>query len=220
MLKETIFNLLNNVKNTIDELVKQKAITNDLLSNYDRMSRASIHSWLEYALMEAGRRSNLVAVPEVKLSYDKPFNPKDIGLPSTMRRRHQKKVDVAFYSKNLRFIGFSEVTTTDEAHGCVHSKDIPNSKWVTPMDSFLYTAEHSRQKPEFVLLLTLLPKRLNRIPWNVNAEINRELKESGNDFYKVFSEGWKNLANQLRKSVPNTHLILMVSGNRIEFYGS
>ena len=219
MLSKVLFQqLVNETIVILKNFILKQIITPQKLTNYSLMSRSSLHSWLESCLIEASRRCNLVAVPEMKLHYDSPLDPNPFATWKKIRRKiHQKKVDVAYYNQDLKFLGFSEVLTVDMAHGCLPS-NVLIDPWLSPRDTFPFTAAHCKEKPKFILLMNILPDSLKNRPWKTSISKDQILNQNGNDYYSAFINEWHDLIDQLRSIVQNTKLITLININNIQIY--
>ncbi len=212
-----VFNqLVCETVNSINSLITKQVITNQIIRNYSKMSKMSLHSWLQYCLLESARKCDIVAVPEVKIHYSAPLNPTTYGI-QRKRKRHFKRVDVAFYDLNLNFMGFAEVITVDEAHGGISSSTL-TKPWLTSRDTIPYTVNYAEEKPDFVILLNVLPDQLTGKPWKTTQKKDAFLKKTGNNYYSAFYNEWKNVTNILTNLTSNCKMITIVDVNNIQTY--
>lgn len=212
-----VFNqLVCETVNSINYLITKKRITNEIIRNYSKMSKMSLHSWLQYCLLESARKYDIIAVPEVKIHYSAPLDPNTFGV-KRKRKRHFKRVDLAFYDQNLNFIGFAEVITVDEAHGAISSSTFTEPS-LTSRDTIPYTVNYAEEKPDFVILLNVLPDQSTSRPWKTTQKKDALLKKTGNNYYRAFYKEWKNLTNILTNKTSNCKLITIVDSNNIQTY--
>jgi len=103
-------------KSEFKSLKAKGFITPKILFDYDLMSKYSLHGRLVYCLLEASSQAGIIGVPEVKIHFAPPLDPNPLAKwRQTKRKLNFKKVDVAYYEQNLRFLGFSEVVTLDRS---------------------------------------------------------------------------------------------------------
>jgi hypothetical protein len=189
---------------SLDKKVRN-VISRRAFTDYSEMCRSNVHSWLEWAVIDAGQRLGLVCVPEFKLRLSNPLNPSEFGI-SDRRRRHQVKVDVAVFGEFSKFLGFVECITFDEAHECFSTRDV-NFKWLTFRDRLPFTIKNLEEKPEFVILLVVLPKSIERVPWKTGKEDIDAILERKNYFDDLGSK-WRELVESIREFV-DARLILI-----------
>ena len=192
-------NMMKNIVNEFIEIInnfrKDGIIKpNDLM----KYTESNLHSWLQYALMKAGEKLGLFSIPECKLRFSKPIDPSDYGI-TRKRKRHFSKVDIAFYDKNKKLLGISEVFTIDEAHGALPSAKLAEvgHYWLTPRDSLMHLIQYALPRPKFIVLVSTLLKKAPYIPWKTKIkEIDSKL-ESSKNYYEVFRPYWVELKKQI-----------------------
>ncbi|RLF43391.1 MAG: hypothetical protein DRN18_00150 [Thermoplasmata archaeon] len=200
MKEKFLGSLVDRFIGTVNFLMNEKVISTKDLEEY---TESNLHSWLQYALIKAGEKEGLFAVPEVKLRFSKPLDPNWYGL-NRKRKRHLSRVDVGFYrfhdeSKRRELVGIAEIFTLDEAHGCLPSKKLIENGhyWLTPRDSLSHAVQYAMDQPKFIILVTVLLKMSPHIPWKTKIEeIDSELMRHRN-YYKVFKPCWKKFKESL-----------------------
>jgi len=199
----------------VENFRNSQIITNEDLKNH---VRSNLHSWLQYALIQAGSEVGLLAVPEIKVRFSEPIDQKNYGLVNKKRKRHFSRVDVAFFDKNKNLTGISEVFTIDEAHGALTTKELAkvNHYWLTPRDSLIHLIQHSAVKPQFVILVTTLLRKASKIAWKIGIkEIDEKLESNRDyyDYYNAFKKYWVKFKDEIeRKNVKVSLLILNENG--------
>ncbi|GEM_PF-6210423 len=104
------------------------------------VSVAKVFTAFFYLLIKAGESAGYMSIPEVKIYYNKKFNPnekfrdllnklnKDFdSIKINKRKRSFKRVDIAFAPKNtdkLKFVGFGEIYTIDGAFQCLKTCEV------------------------------------------------------------------------------------------------
>jgi hypothetical protein len=189
---------------SIDKRVRN-VISRRAFTDYSEMCRSNVHSWLEWAVIDAGQRLGLVCVPEFKLRLPNPLDPSEFGI-SDRRRKHQVKVDVAVFGEFSKFLGFVECITFDVAHECFSTRDV-NFKWLTFRDRLPFTIKNLEEKPEFVILLLILPKSIERVPWKTGKEEIDAILQRKNYFDDLGSK-WRELVESIKEFV-DAKLILI-----------
>jgi hypothetical protein len=145
---------------SIDKRVRN-VISRRTFTDYSEMCRSNVHSWLEWAVIDAGQRLGLVCVPEFKLRLPNPLDPSEIGI-SDRRRRCQVKVDVAVFGEFSKFLGFVECITFDVAHECFSTRDV-NFKWLTFRDRLPFTIKTWRKSQNSLSCSSSYPKVLKEL---------------------------------------------------------
>jgi len=199
---------LDNIVNRFIEVVKDlriKQIICDRDLKYHR--ERDVHSWLQYAMIEAGRKCGLLTVPEIKLRFEIPIDFKDFKL-GRKGKRHFLRADVAFYDDSRELLGVSEIFTMDEAHGALPSTKLAEVEhnWLTPKDSLIHMIRHAKEKPRFIILVVILLKESPRIWWPTGIDkIDSKLRRSRN-YYEVFLPNWKEFLGEIE--IQNSMVIL------------
>jgi len=184
--------VVNEFTKIIDEFMEKGILSKEDIRDY---KKSNLHSWLQYAMIKAGDRLGLLAVPEIKLDFIEPLK-----LVNKKKKRHFKRVDVGFYDNNKRLLGISEIFTIDGAHAC-----LPTSKFIKIL---IYTIQNSYNKPEFLILVIALPKRSKYIAWKTGiSKIDSELRKNKN-YYTVFRDCWIKFKDKLKRYV-NCSLIII-----------
>lgn len=185
--------ILENFYSTLLVLAKNRIIIKKDIISYSSTAKHNLHSLLQYCLVIGAHRSGLMGIPEFKVRLSKPLSPCDCdGRFKKGRLKHQFRVDVAFF-KQSKYIGFGEVYTLDELHGCLRSIELKHA-WVSPYHKLLHLAEHSNSNfcPKIAILVNVIPKELKPY-WH-------EAKDSRIDYLNR----WKKLATKLRSIIPKT----------------
>jgi len=190
--------------------VKKGLILNDDLIHH---SKSNMHSWIQYLLIKSGEEENIISIPEVKIRFPtEPIVYERFGLKKKTRNRYFSKVDVAFYNHEKTLLGVSEVFTMDESHGARPSKDLVtvHSHWLTPFDSIPHMINYSNQKPNFIIMITILMKKVTRIYWKTKVDkIDTQLVNTKN-YYDTFKESWIKFKEKI--SIDNTLLLISEEG--------
>ena len=207
-------NLVKKTKSNIIELIKDNRITEKMIKDYEEMSTRNLHSWLQYSLIKAGLDENLYAVPEIKVYYSEKLIPSKFDMRLKIRPLSSKRVDVAYFDES-KLLGIAEIVSLDGAHGCHVSEELCNPG-LSLRDSLTYLIENNNDSIEFVIILNVLPRKTNTIPWKTVSSKHDELKKTRN-YYKVFNQEWKIFAKDLNKSV-KVEMITIISENEIETY--
>lgn len=129
----------------------------------------------------------LLKVPIDKEEVDERF--KEQARYKTVRKQWQIAADVAFI-KDSKLRGLGEIYTLDEIHGCRPSKEM-SGFWLTPYHKFHHTIQHGKDKLEFLTIVNVFPKTLERekLPWE-DAR-----KHSVEEWITL----WKSLLGELRE---------------------
>ncbi|RLG50455.1 MAG: hypothetical protein DRO00_08655 [Thermoproteota archaeon] len=61
--------------------------------------KTNLHSYLQYAMIRAGEIADLFPLLECKIRYAIVLDPREYGLLKKSRKRHSKKVDIAFFKE-------------------------------------------------------------------------------------------------------------------------
>jgi len=207
--------ITNEFKSVYEKLKKEKLIKNESLN---RPAGNNLHSWLQYALIMAGERNGLRAVPEIKLYFKEDLNPKKIA-PEIKKTelRSFSRVDVAFY-KNSELVGIGEVHTINDSNVFLSTRRFVEKgilNFLSDRDVLMHTIQHGKNKLKFVILVVTLPKRASRVPWRKDMEqVMPEIefprgRKSNKDFYKVFNEGWRKLRDAVEEENVACSLVII-----------
>ena len=168
------------------------------------MVERNLHSWLQYTVIDAAGRLGLICVPEVKLYFSKPLNPLEFG--KVGKKRNFIRVDLAVYEGFDHFLGFVECITLDEAHECYSTREV-GCRWLTIRDKLPYALKHLEVKPQFLIIILILPIDVKRVPWKVGREEIDEILET-RKYFERLSPKWKELIDIIRRDT-NAKLIIV-----------
>jgi len=197
----------------LKKLFKTRSSLISAISNYGKTSSENLHSWLQHSIIHTGESLGYKAVPEIKMYYETPLDPNKYSV-ERKRKNNFKRVDVGLYNHN-ELTGCAEVITMDEAHGGAKSNELLEP-WLTPRDSLNYLVQNCVKKPEFCLILNVLPRRANTIPWKTTKRKHEELKKT-RDYYSVFICDWRTLVKELNQHL-DSKLITVIDAENIEVY--
>lgn len=208
----------------IANLVKKGIIDRSIFLNYEKMSEANLHSWLQYALIKAadevsnerGLEMGLRGLPEVRVRFEKPLDPEELLPGRDGRKRSQKRVDVGFFL-GRQFLGFGECFTLDEFHGCIPTRELVNllkqrarqegidlekvvnvrKMWITPRDTLIHMVKNAKDewKPCIAILVLTLPNSFSGVKLASNIHHRLLVKKGA----KFFVEKWRLFLEELRK---------------------
>lgn len=193
----------DNFRSIFSTLVDEQLIMRDDILYYSKANEHNLHSLLQYCLIKSAEEAGLRAIPEFKIRLARPFRPEKFD--SCFKDKngiHQFRADVAFL-ESTRFLGFGEVYTIDEVHGCKESADLDHP-WVSPRHKLLYLAKNAL--PEFtskvVTLVNVIPEEL-KMHWKDRNDRNVD----GRTLSRRYLSKWKKLAEILRHTIDQTKLI-------------
>jgi len=204
--------LLNSIVEELVEVInyfrKKELITDIMLTNYEKCSKGSLHSILQYVLIVSGIKLGLAAIPEFKINFKTPLDPSKY-ISSKKRRIHFYKADVGFIQVDgFKLVGIGEVYTIDMAHSCYKTGYTQSLDWITArikLPYMLKTKDLPSAREIFVILLVTLPKNAQRRPkWKDQETI---LAGSSN-YYEKFSSEWRKFTDEIRRSNPAKLVIL------------
>ena len=199
--------LINNFIGTLEHIARIGLVTKETITRYDLCSKKNLHSLLQFCLISSALKSNMIAIPEFKVQFEKPLNPYSCDNRWNKKKRsiHQIKVDVAFLD-DAKYLGFAECFTMDEIHGCHKSIELLDP-WVSPSDKLLHMIRSVAREhhPGFALLVNIIPNNPQQIPsWP-------DVKKKGKAWFVQgqWAHCWKELGNKIQKSVPETYNIIL-----------
>ena len=160
---------------------------------------------------------NIFSIPEVKIRFNSPIYPQEYGIVRKNKNgRRFCRVDVGFYNNEKELLGVAEVYTMDESHGATPSKDLAEVEhyYLTPYDMIPHMLQYAKNKPKFMLLITILAKNAPRVFWKTKIPyIDEKLKENKN-YYDTFKDSWRDLNNKIEVDSS----LLLISEEDIERY--
>ncbi|HAP67548.1 MAG TPA: hypothetical protein DCQ99_07170 [Nitrospinae bacterium] len=194
---------------SVMECLRSLEIISDKDIKWESSGKINLHSWIQFALIKGGINSGLLAVPEIKIEYANPLDPKIFGLDK--RKRNFSKVDVGFYDNDKTLLGVAEVYTLDTAHEARNSKE---AGFLTPRDSLVHMVKNPKDdnKISFFILVVMLPRKADDIPYRAELKRKRIIDDNfvnGKNYYDHFVKDWKELKKEISKCDIQTSLVVI-----------
>lgn len=194
MMEINVDGLVQRIIENVQILRESNIINAEVISDHTQTTKQNLHGWLQYLAMKSVLQSNLIGVPETKLYFSKPLDLTRYGIK---RKRNFVRVDIAVYENYSKLKGFIECMTFDEAHECFTTEEV-NRRWFTARDKLPNCLKLLEPKPEFVILLVVLPTIAKQTPWRTkNPEIDEILIKKR--YYDDLSPVWKKLIDELKE---------------------
>lgn len=238
-VRKMIPEYLSSITDEFEQIYKdelQRIIEN--VKTFSEPAEFDLHSWLQYALIMAGKRAGLFPIPEVKLSFEKELKPENVLEERQLKeiKQHNIKIkkkrkfsrtDVAFYrliNGEKKLMGVGEISTINDANAYASIKDWANafikSKnckkvitefGLTKRDILIHTIKYSLERPKFVVLVATLPRKATRMPWKKYRTClkGNEITKKPYNYYKLFKKHWVKFKKDIEKCGVNCSLLIV-----------
>jgi hypothetical protein len=210
-MEKEFYKILEIFREEFCEAVNYGLIRDKTITSWKIASEENLHSKIQYVLIKAGEKAGFISIPEVKIKQE----PTNYGMGNKKQSRY--KTDVAFFSRENRLIGISEIFTIDMlAHILPIEKlkeKYPEIDFVTSATKILYLLEHSFVHIDNILFVFVLPRNAINLPSYPDF---RKLVEGSKNLFEKFSPYIEDLKFEIKKMGKNPYCIKITEINDIK----